>query len=265
MPHLDHSFPDPANVIVTVETVADGKWLAHAGDRALAFERPAGAPDDEPRVLDEDLGSFAEIQQPRFIRRTIETLRREDKNFKPFEVRAHSAQTGGRPTTKYLLTELEAIYVLMHLRTEKARACKWMFARMVKAVRGGAPALDVSAILRALGRSEAKIAELEARVAGTPIYLTPKERAAQLRTLLGQYAERMTRLAPQTKPRSHRTRAESQLRAIVGFPRSAAHTLDAMPFEMWERAMLHARSLLAAVASLLPRATQLDLGPSRSN
>lgn len=99
-------------------------------------------PEGEPTVRDEDLGEAMGLARSRDIKKLIQSLEKKDENFKPFAVRAPEAQSTrynfGRTRTTYHLTEVEAVYVAMHLETDTAKRLKWALARMFAAVRRGA-------------------------------------------------------------------------------------------------------------------------------
>lgn len=76
--------------------------------------------DDEPRVLDTDLGAALDMAQPLDIRRTIEANREELERYGT--IFAHRPKNGGRgrPATEYHLNEAQALLMCMFSRTSVA-------------------------------------------------------------------------------------------------------------------------------------------------
>lgn len=128
--------------------------------------------DDEPKVLDIDLGAHLGLAQPRDIRKLIKRYIKSG-DLLDVEVCATVAQTsGGRPGQEFRLTEEQALFVIAKSETPKANEITRKMIRVFTLARKGLlapPAPDPSLVARltALEASQAQTTAMLTALPGT--------------------------------------------------------------------------------------------------
>lgn len=210
-----------AEPVFVSEVIGDGE-LAHrevrVGDWTLTVP---GAEGMEPLILDEDLGERLGFDRPRKVRDLVRRHRAEG-NVAPIEVCPTVGQTGGRPTTKFYLTEADALFIVTRSETPRAVALTREMIGVYMAARRGllprpSPAVPprLAAEVDAL---RAAVVELQRELASGTIgpdvahekIVTPLRRIAALRG------------ATSRDRKAERARYDRRLRNLLGHARRGA-------------------------------------------
>lgn len=94
--------------------------------------------EDEPRVLDVELGERLGMAQPRDIRVVIRRNEEELLGFGSLRARtANHTELGGRPATAYFLNEEQAVLLSMLSRAPRAKEARAMIVKVFMAWRRG--------------------------------------------------------------------------------------------------------------------------------
>lgn len=215
---------------------------------------------DEPRIRDVDAGERLGFSRPRDIRKIIERIWPKNAGL---YVRATVARTrmptgGARETIvdEVWLTEAQLLKVIARSETPIAEAILDEMIAVYMAVRRGFAQRLVAELVRE--EVAAVRASIETRVVEHAPFGS-HQRVRVLRLMSATLAGLWTRLDPNTTERAERARAQTKMRAAIGFAPARGHSFDVLTTDQFERAVQWLHAETADAERRLPRSVSPQL------